>query len=217
MDQIRDDQLSLPKKQRYKIGDLLKVIMLPKATYHDERKRITNPHDKYVKAKKMILQIAQRFQVRGRWAAGYCRIQAELDKQELHLSGDTVRKLMGELNVQVRHRSGKYSSYHGTVGKIAANKLNQEFNAHQPYQVIHTDVTQVRLANHQWAYISVMIDEASQKILAFQLSTSPNKELIMRTLEELTDNLPDGAQPIIHSDQGWHYQVGYELILQGCA
>ena len=81
----------------------------------------------------MILQIAQRFKVRGRWTAGYLRIQAELDKMELHLSGDTIRKLMGELNVQVslynRHRNGKYSSYHGMVGKIAANKLNQEFNA----------------------------------------------------------------------------------------
>lgn len=54
-----------------------------------------------------------------------------------------------------------------------------------------------------------MIDEASQEILAFQLSTSPNKELIMRTLEELIDNLPDGAQPTIHSDQGWHYQLAY--------
>ena len=81
MDQIRDDQISLPKKQRYKIGDLLKAIM----TYHDERKR---PHDKYAKAKKMILQIAQRFKVRGRWTAGYRRIQAELDKMELHLSGE---------------------------------------------------------------------------------------------------------------------------------
>ena len=44
---------------------------------------------------------------------------------------------MGELNIQVslynRHRNGKYSSYYGTVGKIADNKLNQEFNAHQPY------------------------------------------------------------------------------------
>ena len=46
-------------------------------------------------------------------------------------------------------------------------------------------------------------------IMAFQLSTSPNKELIMRTLEELIDNLPDGVQPIIHSDQGWHYQLAY--------
>ncbi|WP_318636005.1 IS3 family transposase [Limosilactobacillus reuteri] len=213
MDQIRDDQASLPKKQRYKIGDLLKAIELPKATYHDERKRIANHHDKYTEVKQVILQIAQQFQIRGRWTAGYRRIQAALDKLNLHLSGDTIRKLMRELDVQVGlyncHRNGKYSSYHGTVGKVSDNKLKQEFNEKQPYRVIHTDVTQVRLANHQWAYISVMIDEASQEILAFQISTSPNKDLIMRTIKELVNNLPDDAQPIIHSDQGWHYQLAY--------
>ncbi len=84
MDQIRDDQASLPKKQRYKIGDLLKTIMLPKATYHDERKRIANPHDKYAKAKKMILQIAQRFKVRGRWTAGYRRSRLFMNIFQLH-------------------------------------------------------------------------------------------------------------------------------------
>ncbi|MCR5524774.1 MAG: IS3 family transposase [Lactobacillus sp.] len=213
MDQIKDDQAAQPKKQRYKIGDLLKAIELPKATYHDERKRIANRHDKYSEVKKIILQIAQQFKIRGRWTAGYRRIQAELDKLELHLSGDTIRKLMRELDVQVslynRHRNGKYSSYHGTVGKVANNKLKQEFNEKRPYHVIHTDVTQVRLANHQWGYISAMIDEASQEVLAFQLGTSPNKELIMRTLKELINNLPDNVQPIIHSDQGWHYQLGY--------
>nr|WP_225209506.1 hypothetical protein [Limosilactobacillus avistercoris] len=46
------------------------------------------------------------------------------------MAGDTIRKLMRELNVQVslynRHRNGKYSSYHGTVGKIAENRLNKD-------------------------------------------------------------------------------------------
>lgn len=96
-----------------------------------------------------------------------------------------------------------------TIGQVADNKLKQEFNEVRPYQVIHTNVTQVRLAHHQWAYISVMIDEASQELLAFQISTSPNKDLIMRTLTELIDNLPDDTQPVIHSNQGWHYQLGY--------
>ena len=59
MDQIRDDQSSLPKKHRYKIGDILQAIELPKATYHDERKRIANTEDKYAKAKKAILKIAK--------------------------------------------------------------------------------------------------------------------------------------------------------------
>ncbi|WP_449826297.1 IS3 family transposase [Limosilactobacillus avistercoris] len=77
-----------------------------------------------------MLKIAQRFRLRGRWTADYRRIQMELDRIGLHLAGDTIRKLMRELNVQVslynRHRNGKYSSYHGTVGKIAENRLNKD-------------------------------------------------------------------------------------------
>lgn len=88
MDQIRDDQASLPKKQRYKIGDLLKATELAKATYHDERKRIANRHDKYSEVKKVILQIAQQFQIRGRWTAGYRRIQVVLDNLDFHLLKD---------------------------------------------------------------------------------------------------------------------------------
>ncbi|MEE6680397.1 hypothetical protein PS415_08510 [Pediococcus pentosaceus] len=37
---IRVEQESLPKSNRYKVGDILKTIGLKKATYHDERKRI---------------------------------------------------------------------------------------------------------------------------------------------------------------------------------
>ena len=78
--------------------------------------------------KAQILKIVQRFRLRGRWTAGYRRIQMELDQIGLYLAGDTISKLIRELNVQVslynRHRNGKYSSYHGTVGKIADNRLN---------------------------------------------------------------------------------------------
>ncbi|MCG0675370.1 IS3 family transposase [Lactiplantibacillus plantarum] len=31
----------------------------------------------------------------------------------------------------------------------------------------------------------------------------------MDTLDELTENIPEGIKPIIHSDQGWHYQLNY--------
>lgn len=213
MDQIRADQAELPKAQRYKIGDLLSRINLAKATYHDERKRIANPDDKYCEAKKVIRRICEQGKVRGRLTYGYRRVQARLDQLGIHLAGATIRHLMSELGVQVEiynhHRNGKYSSYHGRVGSVADNVLQQQFNAKDPYQVIHTDVTQVRLANQQWAYISAMTDEASKEVLAFQMSSHPNQELIMNTLNELLDHLPDDVQPIIHSDQGWHYQLKY--------
>ncbi|EGF35640.1 transposase, partial [Lactobacillus helveticus MTCC 5463] len=47
-----------------------------------------------------------------------------------------MRRLMDELNVQVsfynRHRNGRYSSYKGTVGKVARNVLHQHFNETVP-------------------------------------------------------------------------------------
>lgn len=213
MDQIRDDQLLLPKKQRYKIGDILRKINLPKATYHDERKRIANYHDKYEKVKDIILRIAKKGQVRGRWTYGYRRINQKLQQMGIHLADMTVNKLMAELGVQVslfnRHRNGKYSSYKGKIGTIADNILKQQFNTTIPYQVLHTDITQVRLANNNWAYISVITDEASKEVLAFQISHHPNRELVTATLNELITKLPNKSQPIIHSDQGWQYQLGY--------
>ena len=213
MDQIREDQSLLPKEHRYKIGDILKEIELSKATYHDKRKRIANCHDKYAKVKKVILQITKQGQVRGRWTYGYRRVNQKLRAMGIHLADMTVNKLMAELGVQVtlfnRHRNGKYSSYKGKVGKIADNLLKQQFNAKVPYQVLHTDVSQVRLANHNWAYISSITDEASKEVLAFQVSSHPNRQLITATLNELLTKLPDDITPIIHSDQGWHYRLGY--------
>ncbi|GEA93698.1 hypothetical protein PDA01_15910 [Pediococcus damnosus] len=60
---------------------------------------------------------------------------------------------MDELGVQVslynrNKNSSKYSSYKGTVGKIAENLLEQDFKQAKPYIVLHTDITQIRLVNH---------------------------------------------------------------------
>ena len=76
--------------------------------------------NKYLSTLRSAYTLSEKYQIRGRWSAGYCCIQAFLDKLDFYLSGDIVCKLMRELNVQVslcnRHRNGKYSSYRGTVG-----------------------------------------------------------------------------------------------------
>ncbi|WP_295730928.1 IS3 family transposase [uncultured Limosilactobacillus sp.] len=213
MDQIRADQSVLPKEEQYPVSAILQIMHLKKATYYDERKRLANKHDKYADVKRTILRIAKQGCVRGRWTYGYRRVNHQLRAMGIHLADMTVNKLMAELNVQVtlfnRHRNGKYSSYKGQMGKIADNLLNQKFDQIRPYQVLHTDVTQIRLANNQWAYISSVNDEASKEVLAFQISSHPNQQLIINTFKELITNLPDHVHPIIHSDQGWHYQLDY--------
>lgn len=117
---------------------------------------------------------------------------------------------MSDLGLKVviySKRTSVYSSYKGNVGRVAPNIVNQSFDAKSPLTVLHTDVTQVRLGNGKWGYISAITDEASREVLAAIVSASPNKTLIKDTLDELAKHLPEGYKPILHSDQGWQYQI----------
>ena len=157
MDQIRAEQSQRPKEQRFTTGEILRTIQLPKATYYDERQRIAHPSTKYARVKQAILKIVEEGRVRGRLTYGYRRVKAKLEELGIHLADATVESLMHQLGVQVsmynRHRNHQYHSYKGHVGTTADNLLDQTFNETNPYQVIHTDVSQIKLANKQWAYI----------------------------------------------------------------
>ena len=64
-------------------------------------------------------------------------------------------------------------------------------------------------------YISPVIDEASLEILACQVSYSPNMNLVYDMLAKLKQKLPETAQPILHSDQGFqYYDSGYQAKLR---
>ena len=62
LDQIRAEQLQMPKAERFRLNDLLS-IELKRATYYDERKRISNKFDKYHEVKRQMMIIAQKYSI----------------------------------------------------------------------------------------------------------------------------------------------------------
>lgn len=178
---------------------------MKRATYYDRLERNQKP-DKDAHLKQVIKKV---FAGSGQ-TYGYRRIQLCTKSAGLKACPDKILRLMNEIDIHPtmynRHTS-KYSSYKGKVGKVAPNLLKQEFSATEPLSVLHTDVTQVRLTNQRWAYISAIIDEASRSVLAVKVSAHPNKRLITSTLNQLGKVLPKDIHPILHSDQGWQYQI----------
>ena len=64
-----------------------------------------------------------------------------------------------------------------------------------------------------------MFDEASREIVAITTSYTPKMPFIFRMLKTLKNKIPAGIHPIIHSDQGWQYQMdSYHKTLKsmGC-
>lgn len=199
-------------RSQYKFDDLLHKIGLKRATFYDWQHRSQKP-DKYADIKAFIQKIFSQSEE----TYGYRRIHAMATVAGFSYCSETIRHIMTKMGLKVgvysKHTS-KYSSYHGTIGKVAPNKLNQDFAATKVRTVLHTDVTQVRLATGNWAYISAVTDEANGEVLVACASSSPNKALINKTIEELKPQLNPSIMPILHSDQGWQYQTkDYQAIL----
>ena len=78
---------------------------------------------------------------------GYRRIYGELHTQGVAVNKKRVQCIVQKLNLQVTsftRKSRKYSSYKGTVGTVAPNRLHRRFETSIPHQKITTDTTEFK-------------------------------------------------------------------------
>ena len=115
------------------------------------------------------------------------------------------------MNVQGIHpvlggHDKRYCSYRGKVGKTAPNILGRDFHADACLRKAGTDVTEFKCA---WgkAYFSPVIDFCNDQILAYSVSESPNRKMVTDMLSRLHRKFPRTRHRILHSDQGWQYQM----------
>jgi putative transposase len=160
--------------------------------------------DKYKEVKERIQEIFDEHQ--GRY--GYRRITLELHNRGLIINHKTVRRLMNEMGLKCLVRMKKYRSYRGKVGKIAPNILERDFKASKPNEKWVTDVTEFHLFGEK-LYLSPILDLFNGEIVAFNIEKRPVYQLVSKMLDKAFERLKDGDAPILHSDQGWHYQMNH--------
>ena len=122
---------------------------------------------------------------------------------------------MRELELQVRVRkSKKLTTYRGTIGHIAPNHLERRFTATKPNQKWVTDVTEFKAKDGSKVYLSPILDLFNNEIVSYTLSYSPNWAQVEKMLKLAVKRLDKTSGSILHSDQGWQYQMAaYRQIL----
>lgn len=175
---------------------------LPRSTYYYHAKR-PKKSTRYEQVKKEILRIFN--ENKGRY--GYRRITAELQNNKIEINHKVIQKFMKQLGLFCCVRMKKYNSYRGEVGKIAPNLLERHFKSSGINQKWVTDVTEFKI-NGEKLYLSPIIDLYNREVVSYTLSRHPNFEMIAKMLEKAFQKLPDKANDLIlHSDQGWLYQI----------
>lgn len=167
--------------------------------YHQQRLKL---EDKYSNVKQQIEEIYHKH--KGRY--GYRRITLALKNQGTHINHKCVQRLLREMGLKATVRPVKYKSYKGTVGRIADNVLKREFKTDQPNKEWVTDVTEFNVKGEK-LYLSPLMDLFNGEIISYQLKQRPTFDLVEDMLKEAMGRLQLDEKPIVHSDQGWQYQM----------
>ncbi len=164
--------------------------------------RNSNRADKYSTIKSEIEQIFHLN--KGRY--GYRRVTMELRNNGNTINHKTVQKLMKELNLICRVRIKKYKSYKGKTGKTAPNIVNRDFTATKANQKWVTDVTEFALFGKK-IYLSPILDLYNREIISYDISDRPIFNQVYRMLNSAFEKHTDLQGLVLHSDQGWQYQM----------
>ncbi|HFO0449283.1 TPA: IS3-like element ISBth10 family transposase [Bacillus paranthracis] len=198
-------------RHEFPIKELLQLANIPRSTYYYWMKRFNRP-DPNAEVKELIQAIYNEHD----GCYGYRRIRDELMNRGHKVNHKKVYRLMKELGLKCLVRMKKYRSYKGTVGKIAPNILNRNFQAEKPNEKWVTDITEFKLFGEK-LYLSPMLDLFNGEIITYTIGPRPTYSLVSTMLDQALYCVTDPDKLLIHSDQGWHYQMKqYRHSLKNC-
>ena len=197
-------------RQKYKLTSLLKLANMPRSTYYYWLKALKK-EDKYKDIKEEINNIF--VENKGRY--GYRRITLELKNRGYKINHKTVQRLMKQLGlISIVRPKRRYNSYKGTIGKVAKNILKRDFKATKPNEKWATDITEFKVHNEK-LYLSPIVDLFNGEIVSYNISRRPIFNQVVDMIEKAFSKIPNDTYLVLHSDQGWQYQMNqYQKLLR---
>jgi transposase InsO family protein len=198
----------------YKLSHILKALDFPKSVYMYWQKKFNNPVQPDIVETEILNIVTDH---KGR--LGYRRVNEELRKLGYVVNHKKVLRLtrkLGLLCTKYSHKSRRYNSYKGTIGKIAPNRLNRRFETNIPHQKITTDTTEFKYYEQtpcgktvvKKLYLDPFLDMYNSEIISYRISKAPNARAILEAQEEAIKVTADCKyRRTFCSDQGWGYQM----------
>lgn len=125
-----------------------------------------------------------------------------------------VLRIIKKFNILVsnfHHKSRKYNSYRGYVGRVAKHLIRRRFETTLALQKITMDATEFKYYEKRSikkVYLDPFIDLFNREVISYRLSKQPSAQSIMTTLNQAINITTDCLfHRTFHSDQGWAYQM----------
>lgn len=116
---------------------------------------------------------------------GYRRIQLTLKELGMKVNQKKIRRIVRKLGLKgmkFTHKSRKYNSYKGTIGRIAKNLIHRRFYTSIPHQKLTIDTSEFKYYEPDQngkpvikkLYLDPFLDMYNGEILSYRISKAPN-------------------------------------------
>lgn len=137
---------------------------------------------------------------------GVLKIRRCLDREYgIHISQGRIYRLMKNMNLpkmSTAKPSAKPANKHQEG--LCPNVIKQNFSTAKPNLVWVSDITFVKV-NGRFAYVCVIIDLFSRKVISWQVSNKIDTDLVISTFQKAYSLRKPPNQLIFHSDRGCQY------------
>ncbi|MGI6512419.1 MAG: IS3 family transposase [Catenisphaera adipataccumulans] len=152
----------------------------------------------------------------------------QLQRDGFHVNHKTVKRLMKKMDLYGITPRAKYRSYRGNFNETVSNRLLhpkvdeedhtivyvRDFNTERSNQIWATDVSEFHIAAGK-LYLSPILDLYDHTIISYNISSSADFKQTVDMLEQAFAGHTKFDALILHSDQGWQYQMKqYRAILK---
>lgn len=186
----------------FPVHQMAKTLGVSRSGYNDYLKRGLSiraiENKKLVDQMKVIFEESQR-------TYGSPRLQAVLKEQGFYCSRPRVARLMKVHDIQAKmFKRFKKTTKRSDKGISRPDLLQQNFQVNHPNRVWVSDITYISI-NKKWAYLAVVLDLFSRKIVSMALHETMKNDLVLQVMTQALLNRRPPSGLIHHSDLGSQY------------
>lgn len=136
---------------------------------------------------------------------GLIRLLKDLIVRGFRCGKNRLYRLMKKLGIFAKTRKKfKVTTHSKHNYPVSDNLLNRNFQADEPDRVWVSDITYLR-TDEGWAYLCVILDLYSRKVVGWALSHRLTADLAIKALRQAVWNRRPGPGLVFHSDRGVQY------------
>jgi putative transposase len=187
---------------QYAISKLCEMLSVSESGYYEWSTRKPSRRQQEEALLEVAIKAAHKA---SRGTHGPKKLLRDLSEQEIRAGECRIRRIRKKLGIhciQKKKYKATTDSKHNLP--VAANLLNQQFEATAPNQIWLSDITYIR-TEEGWLYLAGHKDLFSKEIVGYAMSDRITKELVSQSLCRAVSVKRPGKGVLHHSDRGSQY------------